>query len=225
MILKMLKLLRNVYSYLKSQPQYFFLLYGSMAKKELNSIIMKRSSLLVFLLLSGLTSCNSQNKEEKELMEASQLQVEAIADEHLDNPVNADTIEVGVVERTTAEWKALLEPAEYEILRESGTEPAFRNSYYDNEEEGIYYCGGCGLPLYSSQTKFKSGTGWPSFWAPIDSKVVKRGMDEIFNMVRIEVKCAQCDSHLGHIFDYEGVPTEERHCLNSLALDFKPMDL
>lgn len=187
---------------------------------------MKTSSLILLLLLFLVSSCNSQNKEEeKELMEATQLRVDEIADEVLDDPVDADTIEVGVVERTTAEWRALLEPAEFKILREAGTEPAFLNGYYDNEEEGIYYCGGCGLPLYSSLTKFKSGTGWPSFWAPIDSKVIERGLDERFGMVRVEVKCAQCDSHLGHIFDYDGVPSGERHCLNSLALDFKAMDL
>ena len=139
--------------------------------------------------------------------------------------VRADTIEVGNVTRTKEEWKEILTPEEYHILREAGTEPAFRNAYYDNKEEGIYYCGGCGLPLYSSNTKFDSGTGWPSFYAPIDPKLVKRKMDRRYGMERVEVLCAQCDSHLGHIFTYEGVPTEERHCLNSLALDFKQMDI
>lgn len=137
------------------------------------------------------------------------------------DPVKADTIEVGNVSMTTEEWKQKLDSKEYHILREAGTEPAFQNEYYDNKKEGIYYCGGCGLPLYSSNTKFDSGTGWPSFYAPIDPKLVKRKMDRRYGMERVEVICAQCSSHLGHIFPYEGVPTEERHCLNSLALDFK----
>lgn len=141
------------------------------------------------------------------------------------DPVKADTIEVGNVSMTKEEWKQKLGPEEYHILREAGTEPAFKNEYYDNKKEGIYYCGGCGLPLYSSNTKFDSGTGWPSFYAPIDPKLVKRKMDRRYGMERVEVVCAQCDSHLGHIFPYEGVPTEERHCLNSLALDFKQMDI
>ena len=139
--------------------------------------------------------------------------------------VRADTIKVGKVTKTKEEWQKQLGPEEYHILREAGTEPAFRNAYYDNKKEGIYYCGACGIPLYSSNTKFDSGTGWPSFFAPIDPKLVKRKMDRRYGMERVEVICAQCNSHLGHIFPYEGVPTEERHCLNSLALDFKQMEL
>lgn len=141
------------------------------------------------------------------------------------DPVTADTIKVGVVEKTVEEWKEILTPEEFYILREAGTEPAFRNAYYNNKKEGIYSCGGCGLPLYSSKTKFESGTGWPSFYAPIDKKLITRKMDNRYGMQRVEVVCAQCGSHLGHIFPYAGVPTEERHCLNSLALDFKQMDL
>lgn len=141
------------------------------------------------------------------------------------DPVKADTIKVGTVVKTEEEWKEVLGPDEFYILREAGTEPAFRNAYYNNKKEGIYSCGACGLPLYSSNTKFDSGTGWPSFYAPIDKKLIKRKMDTRYGMERIEAVCAQCNSHLGHIFPYEGVPTEERHCLNSLALDFKQMDI
>ena len=141
------------------------------------------------------------------------------------NPVEADSIEVGTVVKTEEEWREILGPKEFYILREAGTEPPFRNAYYDNKKEGIYSCGACGLPLYSSKTKFDSGTGWPSFYAPIEEKLIRRELDTREGMRRIEAVCAQCDSHLGHIFPYEGVPTEERHCLNSLALDFKPMDI
>ena len=175
---------------------------------------------LIFACL--ITACGWTQDEEEgfepEIMEATAHQV-------LENPVDADTIEVGKVVKSEEEWREILTPEEFYILREAGTEPAFRNEYYDNKKEGIYSCGACGLPLYSSKTKFDSGTGWPSFWAPIDPKLVKRSLDERFGMVRTEVACAQCGSHLGHIFAWEGVPTEERHCLNSLALDFIPKDI
>lgn len=187
---------------------------------------MKKYHIILILSILFLQSCNSQNKkEERELMQAVETEVDQIADEYLEDPVDADTIEVDHVEKTPEQWREILEPAEFAILREGGTEPAFINAYYDNETEGIYYCGACGLPVYSSLTKFKSGTGWPSFWAPIDSKLIERRPDRRFGMVRTEVICAQCGSHFGHIFDNNSVPTGERHCLNSLALDFKPMDL
>lgn len=186
---------------------------------------MKNSTLLLLLFLFGLTtSCNSQNKGEKELL-AKGKYVKEITKEHLTDPVNADTIKVGTVEKTAEQWKEQLSPEEFHILREGGTEPAFENEYYNTKTEGIYYCGACGLPVYSSQTKFHSGTGWPSFWAPIDPKLVKRQPDKRFGMTRTEVVCAQCGSHFGHIFNWPGVPTEERHCLNSLALDFKATEL
>ena len=178
------------------------------------------------LILTLTTSCNSQDRNRDRLEEeAAVTPIDKIIHATLEDPVDSDTIEVGIVEKTEEEWREILTPGEFEILREGGTEPAFRNQYYNNDEEGVYYCGACGLPVYSSQTKFHSGTGWPSFWAPIDSKVVERRPDTRFGMRRTEVICAQCGSHFGHIFEYEGVPTEERHCLNSLALDFKPMDL
>lgn len=181
-----------------------------------------------FIAVLAVTALILGCKEKEEKMESGTVmtEVEEIPVQTRSyDPVKADTIEVGNVNRTTEEWRELLTPEEFHILREAGTEPAFQNEYYDNKKEGIYYCGGCGLPLYSSNTKFDSGTGWPSFYAPIDPKLVKRKMDRRYGMERVEVVCAQCDSHLGHIFPYEGVPTEERHCLNSLALDFKQMDI
>ncbi len=184
---------------------------------------MKRSTLTIILFSLSLTlGCNSQNKKETETKVTA---IDEIIAENIADPVDADTIEVGIVEKTEEEWREMLGPAEFEILRQGGTEPAFRNAYYDNKQEGIYSCGACGLPVYSSQTKFKSGTGWPSFWAPIDSKLVERRPDTRFGMQLTEVICAQCGSHFGHIFDYATVPSGERHCLNSLALDFQPMDL
>lgn len=181
---------------------------------------MKKLSLLIGLLIC-LTSCGQMQKEKKDVVKEP---LEQNKKQVAEDPIDADTIQVGNVERTVEEWRGMLTPEEFNILREAGTEPAFQNAYYDTEEEGIYYCGGCGLAIYSSNTKFHSGTGWPSFWAPIDPKLVKRGLDERFGIMRTEVVCAQCGSHLGHIFEYPGVPTGERHCLNSLALDFKPRE-
>ncbi|HET8854458.1 MAG TPA: peptide-methionine (R)-S-oxide reductase MsrB [Salinimicrobium sp.] len=184
---------------------------------------MKRSALAIYFLIAGLSmSCGWPQNDTEEVKEEF---AEKTANEVLENPVDADTITVGNVEKSQEQWKEILEPAEYEILREGGTEPAFLNEYYDNKEEGIYYCGACGLPVYSSKTKFHSGTGWPSFWAPIDPKLVKRQPDRRFSMTRTEVVCAQCGSHFGHIFPNPTVPSGERHCLNSLALDFKPKDI
>ncbi len=192
---------------------------------------------VILILLSFSVACEAQQKEtnnaEAEIVPASATVSDAVLHEKLHqikmqvltDPVNADTISVGSVEKSPEEWKAILTDAEYHVLRERGTERAFANEYYDNKTEGIYYCGACGLPLYSSKTKFHSGTGWPSYWAPIDPKLVERRPDERYGMTRTEVVCAQCGSHLGHIFPNNTVPSGERHCLNSLALDFKAQEL
>lgn len=168
---------------------------------------------LLVVLMAVATSCGASDKE-TEHQHSPQT-------ENMVTYQAADTIIVGTVDKTEEEWKQILTEDEYHILRERGTEPAFQNKYYDNKKEGIYYCAACGLPLYSSETKFDSGTGWPSFWAPLDPKVIERRSDKRFGMNRVEVVCAQCGSHIGHIFENNSVPSGERHCLNSLALDFK----
>lgn len=133
----------------------------------------------------------------------------------------ADTIVVGTVNKTEEEWKEILTEDEYHILRERGTEPAFSSDLLKVNEEGIFVCAACGLPLFSSEDKFDSGTGWPSFTKPIDPKVVKEVKDTRMGMVRIEIVCAQCGSHIGHVFEDGPEPTGIRYCMNGLALDFK----
>jgi peptide-methionine (R)-S-oxide reductase len=128
------------------------------------------------------------------------------------------------VEKTDQEWKKELTREEYRVLRKGATERAFSGEYYDAEKKGIYRCAACGNDLFDSETKFKSGTGWPSFWAPIDQENVEHHADRSLGMERIEVRCAACGSHLGHVFDDGPAPTHKRYCINSVALDLAEGD-
>lgn len=123
-----------------------------------------------------------------------------------------------------AEWKERLSDEAYEVLRKSGTERAFDNAYWDLKADGEYRCGGCGLPLFSSDTKFKSGTGWPSFFRPAYPNNISEVADNSHGWQRTEVLCARCGGHLGHVFNDGPEPTGLRYCLNSAALQFKPED-
>lgn len=123
---------------------------------------------------------------------------------------------------TEKEWKQRLTPEQFEVLRRSGTEPAFHNEYADNKADGIYECAGCSLPVYSSEAKYHSGTGWPSFWEPICSENVSYREDHNLLSTRIEVLCSKCGGHLGHVFDDGPPPTGKRYCMNSAALKFVP---
>lgn len=125
------------------------------------------------------------------------------------------------VTKTEEEWKKLLSPEEYHVLREKGTEPAFSGKYLKNKKKGTYVCAGCGNELFSSETKFDSGTGWPSFWSPVSKDSVEEKVDNRFGMHRTEVRCKKCGGHLGHVFDDSPTPTGQRYCINSVSLKFK----
>lgn len=124
------------------------------------------------------------------------------------------------VHRTDAQWREQLDAEQYQVARQGGTERPFSGKYWDHWEPGAYKCVGCGTPLFESATKFDAGCGWPSYFAPVDSKVIDRIVDNSHGMVRIEVRCNNCGSHLGHVFPDGPQPTGERYCINSASIDF-----
>jgi peptide-methionine (R)-S-oxide reductase len=130
------------------------------------------------------------------------------------------------VERSDAEWRETLSPAEYAVLRQAGTERPFTGEYTDTETTGVYRCRACGAELFRSDAKFHSGCGWPSFYQPTSDDAVTLIEDRSLGMIRVEARCARCDSHLGHVFNGEGypTPTDERWCINSISLTLEPKE-
>jgi peptide-methionine (R)-S-oxide reductase len=126
------------------------------------------------------------------------------------------------IEKTEAEWREQLTPEQYRVCREHGTEPAFTGAYHDAKTPGRYLCVGCGAELFSSEHKYDSGSGWPSFWQPADVEMIDTTQDRSHGMLRVEVHCSRCGSHLGHVFPDGPKPTGQRYCINSASLRLEP---
>ena len=127
-----------------------------------------------------------------------------------------------VTQLTDEQWRERLTPEQYQVLRGKGTERAFTGAYWDNHDQGMYRCAACHTPLFTSETKFESGSGWPSFWEPLTPDSVRYERDTSYGMVRTEVLCGTCGGHLGHLFDDGPQPTGQRFCMNSVAMEFEP---
>lgn len=171
------------------------------------------------ILLLAILACNNSQPNLTGQSSASDAASKTVSSDTIVPPQYANG-KLITIEKSNAEWKKELTSMEYYVLREQGTERAFTGDLWDNHAHGIYICAACGLPLFSSDTKFDSGTGWPSFWKPLTDDCVKQVGDNSLGMMRTEVECARCGGHLGHVFDDGPKPTGLRYCMNSVSMDF-----
>lgn len=176
-------------------------------------MVMASQAGMLWLVASGFSQ--QQNKMGDKMMTGGEIK--------LFSAEKGDYILTERVVKTEAEWKKLLTSEQYHVLREEGTERAFTGELLKNKKYGVYRCAACGNDLYHSEHKFDSGTGWPSFYQPIAEENVSTRVDRSFFMIRNELICSRCDSHLGHVFDDGPPPTGQRHCINSISLKFKEL--
>ncbi len=181
---------------------------------------MRFLTLLAVLLFFGGTACNSQAKVQTATPEAKATTTDAAPDYNYNPPAEAGQFEK--IEKPESYWQDLLAPAAYNVLREDGTERSFTSPLNDEKRAGVFTCAACGLPLFASETKFDSGTGWPSFYAPINDVYIQQDVDNRYGMRRVEVSCARCGGHQGHVFPDGPDPTGLRYCINGVSLNFVP---
>lgn len=179
-----------------------------MKKTLLYALALSTTLLITFTMANDKTSPDSDPKD----MEACAL------------PSNASTNALDSFKKSDSEWKKLLTDDQFRVMRQHGTEPSFRNAYWDNKDKGVYVCAACEAPLFASKEKYKSGTGWPSFWDTIAPEYVGETVDTSYGMTRTEVHCNRCGGHLGHVFKDGPRPTGLRYCINSASLEFVPRE-